>query len=268
MKSPLTAGALPQNELHRETKQLFLSLRAFLGSVVSVNMSPLTARPTKSRAALFKDDGRLLRIPRVSERRDFCGPSEEAASSGKTPTSRFQCERRRTAFSQGRGSVGGVRGWGGGLLATCLDLIGGFWPEKGEHLWCGSAKLSMWQPHWWDQLFRVQRTVITSNPSVGVVRPPPQPLPPSPSSVHWLCESSCASSKRTSAVLQESLSNGRNRGASARAKARPLQQRHAGQTESSLARNRKQTRLVPSSSCQTRALMWRQPYQMLTSAAP
>lgn len=32
---------------------------------------------------------------------------------------------------------------GGGLLATSLGLIGGFWPEKGEHLWRGSAKLSM-----------------------------------------------------------------------------------------------------------------------------
>lgn len=31
----------------------------------------------------------------------------------------------------------------GALLATSLGLIGGFWPEKGEHLWRGSAKLSM-----------------------------------------------------------------------------------------------------------------------------
>lgn len=30
-----------------------------------------------------------------------------------------------------------------GLLATSLGLIGGFWPEKGEHLWRGSAKLSL-----------------------------------------------------------------------------------------------------------------------------
>lgn len=29
-----------------------------------------------------------------------------------------------------------------GLLATSFDLIGGFWPEKGEHLWCGSARNS------------------------------------------------------------------------------------------------------------------------------
>lgn len=43
------------------------------------------------------------------------------------------------ALSQGRRSIGGVRG----RLATCLDLIGGFWLEKGEHLWCGSAKLSV-----------------------------------------------------------------------------------------------------------------------------
>lgn len=81
-----------------------------------------------------------------------------------------------------------------GLLATSLGLIGGFWTEKGEHLWRGSAKLSVWQPHWWDQLFWVQRTVITSSPSGGVyffflpsTYSPSLPLfSLFPSLVHWL----------------------------------------------------------------------------------
>lgn len=76
----------------------------------------------------------------------------------------LECKCWRIILTQGNeNGGGGVRG----LLATSLGLIGGFWPEKGEHLWRGSAKLSMWQPHWWDQLFWVQRTVITSSPSVG-----------------------------------------------------------------------------------------------------
>lgn len=90
----------------------------------------------------------------------------------------LESKRWRIILTQGR-RVGGARG----LLATSLGLIGGFWPEKGEHLWLGSAKLSVWQSHWWDQLFWVQRTVITSSPSVGSVLlvcffPPPLYIPP------------------------------------------------------------------------------------------
>ena len=72
---------------------------------------------------------------------------------------------------------GGVRG----LLATSLGLIGGFWPEKGgTSVAVAVPRLSMWQPHWWDQLFWVQRTVITSSPSVGGVFffSPPLYIPP------------------------------------------------------------------------------------------
>lgn len=97
----------------------------------------------------------------------------------------LECKCWRIILTQGR-RIGGERG----LLATSLGLIGGFWPEKGEHLWRGSAKLSMWQPHWWDQLFWVQRTVITSSPVLVVFFFPPPLciLPPSPfpSLVRWL----------------------------------------------------------------------------------
>ena len=96
----------------------------------------------------------------------------------------LECKCWRIALTRGDADEEGegVRG----LLATSLGLIGGFWPEKGgTSVAVAVPRLSMWQPHWWDQLFWVQRTVITSSPSVGGVSPPPT-YPPLPLLVRWL----------------------------------------------------------------------------------
>lgn len=39
--------------------------------------------------------------------------------------------------------LGQIQGSESGLLPSSLGVIGGYWPERAEHLWLGSARLSM-----------------------------------------------------------------------------------------------------------------------------
>lgn len=189
----------------------------------------------------------------VVVRRDFCGRAEEAASSGRCQSfcaSLTLCRALTggTALSRGRRSIGGVRGRLGHLFRFDWWVLAG---ERGTSV------------AWQCQALHVTATlvgpIVLSAKNSNHFKPkcwwfarvclPPLPVLGAPAVV-------CTQARLNVASGNGCGSPGKSiHREESEVKQKPtasIQQRHARQMEKSLTQNRKQTRLVPSSSCQTR----------------